>query len=217
MAKLWEVEAAARGQSPDGRVAARQATSAAVVNELFALWQKTLPRISGKSKLAEAIRYATSRRSIFEHFLSDGRIELDSNIVERAIRPQTITRKNSPLAGSDGALIPKKSGPFITGVFRDNFPAGKRSGSMKASKFSDAQKAFILKQGDDGVPVAEICRKAGISQATYFNWRKKYAGLLPDEMRRLKALEDENSRLKKIVADLTLDREMLQDVIRRKL
>ena len=88
---------------------------------------------------------------------------------------------------------------------------------MKASKFSDAQKAFILKQGDDGVSVAEICRKAGISQSTYFNWRKKSAGLLPDEMRRLKALEDENSRLKKIVADLTLDREMLQDVIRRKL
>ncbi len=88
---------------------------------------------------------------------------------------------------------------------------------MKASKFSDAQKAFILKQGDGGVPVAKICRKAGISQATYFNWRKKYAGLLPDEMRRLKALEDENSRLKKIVADRTLDREMLQDVIRRKL
>ena len=78
---------------------------------------------------------------------------------------------------------------------------------MKASKFSDAQKAFILKQGDDGVSVAEICRKAGISQATYFNWKRKYAGLLPDEMR----------RLKKTVADLTLDREMLQDVIRRKL
>ena len=88
---------------------------------------------------------------------------------------------------------------------------------MKASKFPDAQKAFILKQGDDGAPVAEICRKAGISQATYLNWRKKYAGLLPDEMRRLKALEDENSRLKKLFADLTLDREMLQDVIRRKL
>lgn len=88
---------------------------------------------------------------------------------------------------------------------------------MKASNFSDAQKAFILKQGDDGTPVAEICRKAGISQATYFNWRKKYAGLLSDEMRRLKALEDENNRLKRIVADLTLDREMLQDVIRRKL
>lgn len=87
---------------------------------------------------------------------------------------------------------------------------------MKASNFSDAQKAFILDQGDDGVPVAEICRKAGISHSTCFNWRKKYAGLLPDEMRRLKALEDENARLKKIVADLTLGREMLQDVIRRK-
>ena len=57
----------------------------------------------------------------------------------------------------------------------------------------------------------------GISQATYFNWKKRYGGLLPDEMRRLKALEDENTRLEKIVADLTLDREMLQDVIRRKL
>ena len=61
-----------------------------------------------------------------------------------------------------------------------------------------------MKQGDNGVPVVEICRQAGISQATYFNWRKRYAGLLPDEMRRLKALEDENSRLKKAVADLTL-------------
>jgi len=88
---------------------------------------------------------------------------------------------------------------------------------MKASKFTDAQKAFIIKQGEDGTPVAEICRKAGISQATYFNWKKKYAGLLPTEMKRLKQLEDENARLKKIVADLTLDREMLQDVIRRKL
>lgn len=66
-----------------------------------------------------------------------------------------------------------------------------------------------MKQGDDGVLVAEICRKAGISQATYFNWRKKYASLLPDEVRRLQALEDENSKLKKMVADLTLDREML--------
>ncbi|WP_439331028.1 transposase [Mesorhizobium carmichaelinearum] len=69
----------------------------------------------------------------------------------------------------------------------------------------------------NGVTMAEICRKAGISQPTYFNWRKKYAGLLPDEMRRLKALEDENGRRKKIVADLTLDREILQDIIRRKI
>ncbi len=88
---------------------------------------------------------------------------------------------------------------------------------MKASKYSDAQKAFIIKQGDDGMPVAEICRKAGISQATFFNWKKKYAGLMPSEMKRLRELEAENVRLKKIVADLSLDKEMLQDVIKRKL
>jgi putative transposase len=88
---------------------------------------------------------------------------------------------------------------------------------MKASKFSDAQKAFILKQGTDGMPVADVCRKAGISQATYFNWKKKYDGLLPSEMRRLKQLEDENSKLKRIVADLSLDRAMLQDVLSKKL
>lgn len=88
---------------------------------------------------------------------------------------------------------------------------------MKASAFSDAQKAFILKQGADGVHVAEICRRAGISQATHFNWKKKYDGLLPMEMRRLKQLEDENGRLRKLVADLSLDQEKLQDVIRRKL
>ena len=88
---------------------------------------------------------------------------------------------------------------------------------MKASKFSEAQKAFILKQGADGIPVADICRKAGISQATYFHWKKKFDGLLPTEMRRLKQLEDENGKLRKLVADLSLDREMLQDVIRRKI
>ena len=88
---------------------------------------------------------------------------------------------------------------------------------MKASKFTDAQKAFIIKQGEKGTPVAEICRKAGISQATYFNWKKKYAGMLPTDMKKLRELEDENRRLKKIVADLSLDKEMLQDVIKRKL
>ena len=89
---------------------------------------------------------------------------------------------------------------------------------MKASRFSEAQKAFILKQGADGMPVADICsRKAGISQATYFNWKKRYDGLLPTEMRRLKQLEDENNKLRKVVADLSLDKEMLQDALRRKL
>ena len=64
---------------------------------------------------------------------------------------------------------------------------------MKASNFLDAQKAF-MKQGEDGTPLAEICHKAGISQATYVNWKTKYAGLLPAEMKRLKQLEDENAQ-----------------------
>ena len=88
---------------------------------------------------------------------------------------------------------------------------------MKTSKFSEPQIAFVLKQAEDGTAISEVCRKAGISEATFYNWRKKYAGLLPSEMKRLRQLEDENGKLKKLVADLSLDREMLQDVIRRKL
>jgi len=88
---------------------------------------------------------------------------------------------------------------------------------MKASKFTDAQKAFIIRQGDEGTAVAEICRKAGISQATYFNWKKKYSGMMPSEMKRLRELEEENNRLKRIVADLSLDKEMLPDIVRRKI
>lgn len=88
---------------------------------------------------------------------------------------------------------------------------------MKRSKFSDAQKAFVIRQGDDGTPVEEICRKAGISQATYFAWKKKYAGMMPSDMKRMRELEEENARLKRIVADLALDRDMLSDLIKRKL
>jgi putative transposase len=88
---------------------------------------------------------------------------------------------------------------------------------MKSSKFSDAQKAFIIRQGEDGTPVEEVWRKAGISQATYYAWKKKYAGKMPSEMKRMRELEEENNRLKRIVADLSLDRAMLQDVIKRKL
>jgi putative transposase len=81
---------------------------------------------------------------------------------------------------------------------------------MKASKFSDAQKAFILRQGEGGMPIDDVCRKAGISQVTCFAWKKKYSGLMPSDMKRLRELEEENGRLKRIVADLSLDREMLQ-------
>jgi len=88
---------------------------------------------------------------------------------------------------------------------------------MKKSRFSEQQIAFILRQAEEGTRVEEVCRKAGISVATYYNWRSKYGGLMPSEMKRLKQLEEENQRLKKVVADLALDKEMLQDVIRRKI
>jgi putative transposase len=75
----------------------------------------------------------------------------------------------------------------------------------------------VLRQAEEGTPVAEVCRKAGISEASFYAWRKKYGGLLPSEMKGLKQLQEENQRLKKLVADLSLDKEMLQDVIRRKI
>ena len=88
---------------------------------------------------------------------------------------------------------------------------------MKRSKFTDSQIAFILRQTDEGTAVAEVCRKASISQQTFYRWRQRYGGLMPSEMKRLKQLDEENAKLKKLVADLSLDRAMLQDVIRRKL
>lgn len=84
---------------------------------------------------------------------------------------------------------------------------------MKTSRFTEAQIAFVLRQAEDGTAVSEVCRKASISEATFYNWRKKYAGLMPSEMKRLKQLEEENGKLKKLVADLSLDRAMLQDVL----
>ena len=84
---------------------------------------------------------------------------------------------------------------------------------MKTSKFTEGQIAFVLKQVEDGTPVAEVCRKVGISEATFYNWRKRYAGLMPSEVKRLRQLEEENAKLKRIVADLSLDKAMLQDVL----
>lgn len=87
---------------------------------------------------------------------------------------------------------------------------------MKKSKFTEAQIVFALKQSEQGVTVEEIIRKMGISEATFYNWKKKYGGLGLSELRELRMLKDENSRLKKMVADLSLDKQMLQDVIKKK-
>lgn len=87
---------------------------------------------------------------------------------------------------------------------------------MKRSRFTEQQIAFALKQQEVGTPVDEVCRKMGISDATFYKWKKKYSGLGPSELRRLKQLEEENGKLKRLVADLSLDKAMLQDVLKRK-
>ena len=88
---------------------------------------------------------------------------------------------------------------------------------MKKSRFTDEQIAFAMRQAEGGVSPAEICRKMGISEQTFYRWKKKFAGLGVAELRRLKQLEDENRRLKQMVADLSLDRQMLQDALKGKL
>jgi putative transposase len=88
---------------------------------------------------------------------------------------------------------------------------------MKKSKFTEAQIVFALKQNETGVSVEEICRKLVISEATFYNWKKKFGGLGVSELRKLRQLEEENAQLKKPVADLSLDKQMLQDVLKKKL
>ena len=87
---------------------------------------------------------------------------------------------------------------------------------VKRSRFTEQQIVFALKQQEVGTPVDEICRKMGISDATFYKWKKKYSGLGPSELRRIKQLEEENGKLKRLVADLSLDKAMLQDVWKRK-
>jgi putative transposase len=88
---------------------------------------------------------------------------------------------------------------------------------MKRSKFTEEQIAFAPHQADTGTSVEEVCRKVGISQATFYAWKKKFGGMGLSELRRLRQLEEENRKLKQLVADLSLDKVMLQDVLRKKL
>lgn len=87
---------------------------------------------------------------------------------------------------------------------------------MKKSKFTEEQIAFALRQAEAGTPVEQVCRKLSISQATFFRWKKRFGGMGTAELRRLRQLEEENRRLKQLVADLSLDKAMLQDVLSKK-
>jgi putative transposase len=87
---------------------------------------------------------------------------------------------------------------------------------MKRKRYADEQVAFALRQAEAGAPAAEVCRKMGVSGATFFRWKKRFAGMGVAEIRRLKQLEEENAQPKRLVADLALDETMLQDALRRK-
>ena len=88
---------------------------------------------------------------------------------------------------------------------------------MRKTAFTEEQVAHALRQAEAGTPVAEVCRKRGISEQTCYRWKRKFAGMGVAELRRLRQLEDENHKLKQLVADLTLDKHMLQEVVRKKL
>ena len=87
---------------------------------------------------------------------------------------------------------------------------------MKSSRYSPEQVAFAMRQAESGTPVPEVCRKMGIAEQTFYRWKKKYLGMGIAELRRLRVLEEENRKLKQLVADLSLDKQMLQDVLRKK-
>ena len=86
---------------------------------------------------------------------------------------------------------------------------------MKRSKFSEEQVTYALRQAESGTPVSDVCRQLGVSEATFYVRKKKYAHLGVSELRRLRQLEEENNRLKRLVADLTLDKHILQETLRK--
>jgi len=88
---------------------------------------------------------------------------------------------------------------------------------MKRSRFTEQQIAFALQQAEQGTSAGEVIRKMGITEQTFYRWKKRYGGLMPSEVRKMRQLEEENARLRRLVADLSLDKEMLQEVIRKKL
>jgi putative transposase len=87
---------------------------------------------------------------------------------------------------------------------------------MKRTRFSDEQIAYVLRRAESGTAVADVCRQMGISDATFYVWKKKYANLGSTELRELRLLREENSKLKRLVADLTLDKHILSEIVRKK-
>jgi putative transposase len=128
--------------------------------------------------------------------------------------------QRDPQDGKTGGLLPE-TWPRTTLVMRpgsalDRLGTRPKEGPMRKSKFSEEQIIRALRRLEDGTAAGELCRKLGVSQATLYRWKRKYAGLGVSELRELKQLRDENRRLKQVVADLTLDKDILQEAVKRK-
>tara|TARA_Y100001933_G_C18929743_1_gene534804 strand:+ start:498 stop:1226 length:729 start_codon:yes stop_codon:yes gene_type:complete len=179
------------------------------------------------NELSNSKRHFTNLKSRIENFVDIRQNDPQSNLVSYWRNEQTQLQsynQNSPFFTYDSPqtefLIVTSS--LKTGQFRiREYRANKcltlnKYLLMRRSKYSESQIVFAIKQVETGTRIQEVCRKMGISEATFYNWKKKYGGLGVSELRRLKNLEEENSQLKKLVADLSLDKQILQDVLKKK-
>jgi putative transposase len=117
------------------------------------------------------------------------------------------------LAGVEG---PREFRTIARVTLRHNRPDGPGGRAVKRKRFSVEQITAVLQQAEQGVPVTDLCRKVGISEQSFYRWKKVYGGLQPSEARELKQLREENTKLKRLVADLSLDKVMLQDIVAKK-
>jgi putative transposase len=122
--------------------------------------------------------------------------------------PKEKFRRCDVLPENDGRLKREDDGGFGGPLRKER--------TMKRSKFSEEQVVYALRQAEVGTPVGDLCRQLGVAEATFYAWKKKYAHLGMSELRRLRQLEEENSRWKRLVADLSLDKHMLSEVLRKK-
>src|SRR5690606_26381524 len=164
--------------------------------------------IQGKTTVAEASRQFDLTPSEVESWVDDGKRGMENAL--RA-KPEDVREQYDRQLN---VSFPDPQTPH-----KANFLAcvPQPGGSMKKSRFTETQIVSILKQADAGVPVKDICRQAGISVPTYYKWKSKYGGLEASELRRVKDLEAENARLKRMYAELALDNAAMKDLIAKKL
>ncbi|CAA9479561.1 MAG: Transposase, IS3/IS911 family [uncultured Sphingomonadaceae bacterium] len=184
-----------------------------------------LPTVKPVALVTDAIRDCSKRGDIIlDAFAGSGTTLIAAHKCGRTTRLMKLDPLELPpseLSISYGSLDQGDVLPVFSSSLSESFPAllnlRARSWRMKKSRYTDEQIAFALKQAETGTPVAEVIRRMGISEQTFYRWKKVYGGLGVGELRRVKQLEEENRKLKQLVADLSLDKHILQDVLAKKL